>query len=137
MRLLTGEWPAGPGPGSEASTRRVGPAVAHGSHSLRSRVWPEDQNAAIQSRNESERQSREGSTEMSRWWALLPAAWPAPALPPGAGPGRPHQLWAPGRGVPPVPWGEAELGGCHQFRLLGPGLDKDFPCGGNKEVFAV
>lgn len=35
-------------------------------------------------------------------------------------------------GVPPVPRDEAELGGCHQFRLLRPGLDKDFLCGGNR-----
>lgn len=116
-RLLTGEWPAGPGPGSETSTRRVGQAVAHGSHSLRSRVWPESQNAAIYSRNESKKQSHEGSTETSRWRALPPAARPALAPPPGARSGWPHQLCGPqavgspasptGRGrvrrLPPVP----------------------------------
>lgn len=101
----------------ETSTRRFGQAVAHGSHSLRSRVWPEGQNAAIYSRNESKKQSQEGSTETSRWRALPPAARPALAPPPGARSGWPHQLCGPqavgspasptGRGrvrrLPPVP----------------------------------
>ena len=37
----------------------------------------------------------------------------------------------------PVPLEEAELGGCHQVHLPGPGLGRDFLCRGNKETFVM
>lgn len=35
--------------------------------------------------------------------------------------------------VPAIPREAAELGGCHQVRHPGPGLDGDFLCGGSRE----
>lgn len=63
-------------------------------------------------------------------------AWPRahPGSPVTAG-HTPNPLWAPVLGEsPPVPREEAELGGCHQVGLPGPGLDRGFLCGGNRDV---
>lgn len=62
-------------------------------------------------------------------------AWPRahPGSPVTAG-HTPNPLWAPVLGEsPPVPREEAELGGCHQVGLPGPGLDRGFLCGGNRD----
>lgn len=59
---------------------------------------------------------------------------PPPGSPVTAG-HTPNPLWAPVLGEsPPVPREEAELGGCHQVGLPGPGLDRGFLCGGNRDV---
>lgn len=93
-------------------------------------------------RGERDSSAGRGSAEPPRVKPCVRVAAPAAPARPGAGPGEPVG-WAvhrssvgPSLGAsPPVPRKKAELGGCHQVPLLGPGLDGDFFCRGKKEGF--
>lgn len=103
------------------------PAWPRGSHSFRHRVWREDLNVAIEPRRRARQQLPSGKAPGPRQRALRASrrqhrgrepGWAGHAVKVSVGP----SPW----GVPPVPREKAELGGCHQARLPGPGRDGDF-----------